>query len=232
KELLDIYLHLRAEHHPVTGRILLKDLQDALFHPFITKSDARAGIAQMVTDGPGIHRLLEKRDTSLIPQALAEQDGRVNRTGQHGTRNKLGYIIFRNKFFRLNLQVHLKTCITGLQQGRIKLHEQLVHPLDAQIKVAAAQLFYSPAECFITLERGHIFQIHVDLPDGRQYARQQYFASHLLADRTNPVNLLLKVLFHLRERVARKFERLQVDFQVKFSKFSREALSSITLQLI
>src|SRR5699024_12188982 len=88
KELLDIFLHLRAEHHPVTGRILLKDLQDALFHPFITKSDARAGIAQMVTDGPGIHRLLEERDTSLIPQALAEQDGRDNRTGQHSTRNK------------------------------------------------------------------------------------------------------------------------------------------------
>src|SRR5918911_544575 len=83
--------------------------------------------------------MLEERQSRLLPEAVAEEQGRVDRGGQHRGGNQLGQVVKRDELFGADLIMNLEAGVAGLHHHVVVRHLQFINALDVDVESAAAQ---------------------------------------------------------------------------------------------
>src|SRR5271157_1373741 len=110
-----IFSHFRSHDHREPGNVLAEDFNHRPLHPSFPKTHSRRMSPRHSTVGTPIDRVLEHRNSCLVPETVPQEDGRIRGHGQDWRRYHLSNVIGFGEMPRRDLKMHLKTRTACLQ---------------------------------------------------------------------------------------------------------------------
>jgi hypothetical protein len=215
EDLERVLVDLEAEERAEARHVLAVHLEDRLADPRTAEIHPRAALAHVGVAAARVDGLLEDRDAGLVPQALAEEHGRVRRRGEHGARDRLGDVVHLRELARADLPVDLEGGVARLHHHRVVLHHELVDALDADLVVLPAQRGQRAVEREVPRVRRHVLEAEVGLPDRGQDAHEHGMDADLAARLAHARQELVGLALEAGEAVAAEGQRVEVELEVE-----------------
>src|SRR5436853_7282939 len=83
--------------------------------------------------------MLKECDARLLPQAMAEEQRRINGSRQYGSSDKLRHVVNGDELRRADLIMNLKACVAGFHHHVVVRNLQFINALDVDVETASAQ---------------------------------------------------------------------------------------------
>ncbi len=185
--------------------------------------DPRAPAAGRVRLGARVHGLLEQGHARLVPQALAQQQRRVDGGGQDRRRDGLRQVVHARKLLGLDLKVDLEARVARFEHHVVVVDLELVEPLDAHVDVAAAHVHERVVEGAVARHRRHVVQGEVGAPQGGQDAREHDAGVAAGGDGLDLGHQPAQLGLELGQAAPAEHARARVDLEVVARKLGRDA---------